>query len=431
MKIAVIGAGFTGLSAAFHLQKSGHEVTVFEKEENPGGLALGFQKKGWNWTLEEHYHHFFTNDNSILGLAKEINFPITTRRPKTSVFLENNIYQLDSPLKLLMFSRLSLIERIYMAAGLGFLRYNPFWKPFEKVTAKKILPYLMGHKAYRLIWEPQLQGKFGSFTDTISLAWFWARVKKRTTSLSYPEGGFLELAKNLQKEIEKMGGKFNYNSRIVELSSKDKPKISIDHKQSLSSNQSSIINHQFDQIIVTLPSFVFLNIAKGLSNSYIKTLNNLQGIGAINLVLRLRNNFFDDNTYWLSVCDTSFPFGAVVEHTNYMDRKNYNNEHLVYVGKYLPSNHEYFKMDKKELLKAYDPYLRKINPNYNKSLIDFEVFKSPFAQPIIPINYSKLMPSFITPLKNVYLANIEQVYPWDRGTNYAVELGKKVASLID
>ena len=87
-------------------------------------------------------------------------------------------------------------------------------------------------------------------------------------------------------------------------------------------------------------------------------------------------------------------------------------------------------MDKNETLKLFDPFLRRINLEYKKSLIDFELFKVPFAQPIIPTNYSKMIPPMKTPLKNVYLANIEQVYPWDRGTNYAVELGSKIVDYI-
>ena len=122
---------------------------------------------------------------------------------------------------------------------------------------------------------------------------------------------------------------------------------------------------------------------------------------------------------------------AIVEHTNFMDKKNYNNEHLLYLGNYREPNDLYFSINKDEMLKLFDSYLKKINPNYSKNIIGYELFKAPFAQPIIPINYSKILPSFITPLKNVYLANIEQVYPWDRGTNYAVELGIKVANLID
>jgi hypothetical protein len=42
-----------------------------------------------------------------------------------------------------------------------------------------------------------------------------------------------------------------------------------------------------------------------------------------------------------------------------------------------------------------------------------------------------MIPSFKTPLKNVFLANMEQVYPWDRGTNYAVELGQKIARIAE
>ena len=87
-------------------------------------------------------------------------------------------------------------------------------------------------------------------------------------------------------------------------------------------------------------------------------------------------------------------------------------------------------MSTNELLKIYDPYLKKINPDYHLSLISSHLFKVPFAQPIIPLNYSKIIPPFQTPLSNVYLANIQQVYPWDRGTNYAVELGEKAAKII-
>ena len=121
---------------------------------------------------------------------------------------------------------------------------------------------------------------------------------------------------------------------------------------------------------------------------------------------------------------------AVVEHTNFMDKKQYNNEHLLYLGNYLPADSKRFSMEKEEVLKLFDPFLKKINANYKKNLIDYELFKVPFAQPIIPTNYSKMIPPFNTPMPKVYLANIEQVYPWDRGTNYAVELGEKITDYI-
>lgn len=417
MKIGIIGAGFTGLSAAYQLAKQGYEVTIFEKDAHPGGLAIGYQEKGWEWTFESFYHHWFTNDKAILSLAKELNFPVIIKRPETSHLIKGKIYQLDSPLTLLQFKNLSIAERLQMGIALAMLRFNPFWKPLEKVTATKFLSKTVGEKAYKTFWEPLLIGKFGKYAEEVSLAWFWARIAKRTTNLAYPEGGFLKFANAVATAIEKQGGKIHYNTSIEELKEKN-GKVSLGKFGN------------FDKVIVTLPSFAFLKLAPNLPETYRTSLMQLKGLGAVILVMRLKKPFFSDKTYWLSICDTKAPVLAVVEHTNFMDSSHYNNEHLVYLGHYLPKEHPYFSMTAEELLKKFDSFIRKLNPEYKKSLIGVRKFAVPFAQPIIPLNYSKKIPPMITPIKNVFLANMQQVYPWDRGTNYAVELGEKVAQLI-
>ena len=424
MKIAIIGAGFTGLTAAYDLQKHGHTVVVFEKDPQPGGLAVGYQEKGWDWSLEKHYHHWFTNDTHVLELAKEIDFPVIIKRPKTSVFLDDNLYQLDSPMAILQFPKLSPLERIRMAAILAFLKFNPFWKPLEKYRATDILPKAMGRKAFSLLWEPQLRNKMGKYADEISLVWFWTRIYKRTPSLAYPKGGFLQFAKALCEAIKKKGGSISFNTEIVSINNKAGVEITTAAKGK------KIVTH-FDKVIVTLPSFLFLKISPGLPKSYKDKLVRLRGLGATNMVIRLKKPFITDGTYWLSICEKNAPVMVVVEHTNLMNKKHFNNEHLIYVGNYLDEKSETFSMTKEKLLEKYDPLLTRINPDYKKNIINYEVFRSPFAQPIVPMNYSKLIPEMTTPLPDVYLANIEQVYPWDRGTNYAVELGEKVAKHIN
>ncbi|SRR5260221_6510644 len=417
MRIAIIGAGFTGLTAAYELLKKGHSVVVFEKDNTPGGLAIGYKEKEWDWTLEAFYHHWFTNDKAVLHLADEIHYPVLTRLPKTSSLIDGKIYQLDSPKTFLTFPKLSFFERLRMITTLGFLRLDPFWKPLEKVTADTWLPKAMGKKAYALLWYPLLHNKFGNYTKDISLAWFWARIVKRTPSLSYPEGGFLRFAKALDKKVREMGGEIMYGTSVEKIEEKN-GKITV--------GKFGI----FDKAIVTLPSFIFTKLAPQLPENYKEKLLHLKGLGAVVLVARFSQPFFTDGTYWLNVCDTSSPILAVVEHTNFMDAKKYNNEHIVYLGNYLPSNHKYFSMSEKEIMKEFDPFLEKIHPGYKKSLITVRKFSVPFAQPIIPVNYSKMVPSFETPLKNVYLANMQQVYPWDRGTNYAVQLGQKIAGIV-
>ena len=441
MKIAIIGAGFTGLSAAYELVKNGHEVTVFEKDTQPGGLAIGFKEKEWDWTFEKHYHHWFTNkmdavnhDQSVLNLAREIGHKVLIRRPKTCVYVNGKIYQFDGPKEILTFPELTVMERLRMAAVAGFIRYNPFWQPLEKINAATFLPKTMGEKAYKMLWEPQLVNKFGKTADDVSLAWFWARLASRTPSLAYPEGGYLAFAKHLVKIIEKKGGKVLLNTEILEVKDDGNKVTTTYNSSSLSlradGQPTTSKRETFDKVIFTLPSFLFLKALPQLPESYRKKFHRLKSLGATNLVLRLKKPFLPNDTYWLSICDPKAPIMVIAEHTNFMDKKHYNNEHLVYLGNYLMQDDPRFIMNKEEKLKLFEPFLKQINPDYKKHLIGTELFKAPFAQPVIPTNYSRMIPSMITPLKNVFLANIDQVYPWDRGTSNAVYLGKKVAELV-
>lgn len=424
MKIGIIGAGFTGLSAAIKLSKQGHDVTLIEKDNKPGGLAIGFKKDNWNWSLEEHYHHWFTNDKNIFKLAKEINYPILIKRPKTSTLINNKILQLDSPLTLIFFPLLSIFDRFRMGFTLALLRYNPVWKPFDKLKAEKTLSFLMGSKAYGLIWKPLFSAKFNKYANNVSLAWFWARIRKRTTKLAYPKKGFLAFAEALEKRIKEQNGKFLYSCTVLEIKENKKPTVVFikdGKKETLT----------FDRLIVTVSSSLFAKLAPSLSEEYKAKLMQLNMLGATNLLLRLKKPFLPDDTYWLNICDTNSILMAVVEHTNFINKKHYNNEHLVYIGHYLPLGHPYFSKSKNEILKLFDPYLKKLNKNYKKELIDIEFFKASFAQPVMPVNYAKKILLNITPLENVFLANMEQIYPWDRGTNYAVEMGEKIANLIN
>ncbi len=425
MKIGIIGAGFTGLAAAYELVTRGYSVTVFEKDQEPGGLAIGYKEKKWQWSLEKYYHHWFVNDATILSLAQEINYPVIMKRPVTSVYVNHEFFQLDSPKALMSFPNLSIVDRIRMACVLSFLRYNPLWQPLEYIKTTSFLKTTMGKKSYEMLWEPQLSNKFGEYSKDISLSWFWARIKKRTSSLAYPQEGFLSFAHHFVNTIKKGGGNMYFNTEVKKIEKKtDGVHLTV------APSERTVQKDLFDKVIVTLPSFFFVQITPQLPTSYTRFLLQLKGLGASNMILRLSERFLPNNTYWLSICQKESPIMAIVEHTNFMNQTHYNNEHIVYLGNYLAQDDDRYQKNEKDLLKLYDPLLRKINAKYYKNLIGYKVFKVPFAQPIISVGYSKLLPPFQTPLSNVFLANIQQVYPWDRGTNYAVELGQKVAQLI-
>lgn len=420
MKIAIIGAGFTGLTAALRLTQVGHKIQVFEKEKSAGGLAISFKKKGWNWSLEKSYHHWFTNDYEILNLAAELKHKVIVKRPSTKVLINNNSVPLDSARSLLAFPYLPMLDRLRVGLVLTYLKFLSNYSKLEKKYALKWLKQWMGEKATKTIWEPLFSGKFGQYKDKIGLVWFWARIKKRTTSLAYPEGGFLKFAENLTHKVLKEGGQLYFNSEVKSVIAKNgKVLVEISGKTTF-----------FDKVIITSPSPIFTKICRDLPKKYSKKVNSIPHLHALNLVLVSKKPFFEE-IYWLNINNKNFPFLVIVEHTNFMDSKHYNNQSILYIGNYLPMNHPFLKMTETELLKLFTPYLVSLNPDFRKNLIKVYKFIGPFAQPIIKPGYSKLKPDFQTPVKNVYLANLDMVYPWDRGTNYAVKLGHDVAELIN
>ena len=318
MKIAIIGAGFSGLSTAYYLSKNGCEVTVFESSDKPGGLALGFKNNNWQWSLEGHYHHIFASDIDVLNLAHAVDQKVFFNKPISSTYLDGNMYQLDSPVSLLKFDKLTFIERFRTGCAIAFLKVNPFWEPLEKITAYKFISVTMGKRSWEIIWKPLFLKKFEKYGMGVNAAWFWARIKKRSSCLGYPEGGFMQLAKNLEKEIKKNNGKIIYNININKIEKKGNTfLLNIGNK-----------NKSFDKVISTISPKLFLDITKNLPEEYINNLSKLKSLGTINLILSLKESFLKDGSYWLNINEMDFPFLALVEHTNMVDKKLYNNENL-------------------------------------------------------------------------------------------------------
>ncbi len=411
MRIAIIGAGFTGLTAAFKLSQKGHQVTIFEKEKKAGGLAGGFKETNWQWSLDFFYRHLFINDQATKKLLKEIGVEIIWSKPKTSVFKNGRIYRFDSPLSILSFPYFSFLDKIRTGLASLYLKMINRWQPLEKITASSWLPKFYGEKVCQIIWLPLLKGKFGSWAEKVPMAWFWARIKKRTTCLGYPQGGFQSLADKFVGIIKKNGGQFHFQKEIKNFQE---------------------LKGKFDKIIFTIPISIFLGIMKGeLPQDYQQKLNQLKMSGVLNLILVLKESFLKDGTYWLNVNEENFPFVGVIEHTNFIDKSHYHQYSILYVLNYYPQNHRFFKMNKEKILKEFLPFLPKINPDFKENWIKKSyLFSNLYAQPLIPLNYSIIIPSFKTPVKNVFLACMQQVYPWDRGLNYAIELGEKITEEI-
>ena len=416
MKIAIVGGGFTGLACALCLIENGFKVVLYEEESSLGGLAGGLHEKNWRWSLEYFYHHVFTTDKDILALAKNVGAKVLIKKPLTTSFLNKKEAQFDSPVSVLRFSGLSIFERLRMGIGLAVLKLIPNGLFFEKYRVVEMLPRLIGKEGYAVIWEKLLMAKFGPFADKANMAWFWARVAKRTKNLGYIEEGFQSLAEKIGVYIEKKGGKIMLNSSI------DLYRFPI--RSGMTEGKWTVGGEKFDGVVMTTPA----PVAEKILGKKIKfpKINYLWGQ---TVILELSEKLISG--YWMNILEKNWPFLVVVEHTNMIDKKYYGNNRIVYLGNYLPENSKQLQMDGGELITKYLPYLRKINKGFRKKWIkSIKVFRKPFAQPVFPLNYSKEVPQMKQDHKGLYLANMSMVYPFDRGTNYAVKMGTEVAKKI-
>jgi len=188
----------------------------------------------------------------------------------------------------------------------------------------------------------------------------------------------------------------------------------------------------FDKVLVTSSPNLMAKLCPELPENYLKGLLELKSMGAVVMTLALSHPLSKDGYYWFNVPkDEGYPFLALVEHTNFVPKENFGGDRIIYAGDYLELGHEYFSMSDDELLERFIPAFQKFNSEFSREWVrKIWVSKTNYAQPVPLVNHSKNIPEIQTPIKGLYFASMSQVYPWDRGTNFAVEIGRKAARLM-
>jgi len=429
--IAIIGAGFTGLAAARDLARAGLRVTVFEADTHVGGLAGSFDPGGGADPLDRFYHHWFTSDHDVMGLIDELGLSdqVSIEPSLTGVYFNKSIARLATPLDLLRFAALSPLGRIRLGI-LGFrARRVTDWRALEGVTAADWLRKLGGDRVYETLWEPLLKGKFGAYAEQISAVWIWNKLKLRSHSrgkgaaehLAYVRGSFARIAEAMAQDIRAHGGDIRTGCTVTTLTPKETGGWQI------VSGQGAV---HADAVIATpAPAVVAGMIHEWATAPELQALTAIPYLANLCLVLELDRPLSD--TYWLSVTDPDFPFVGVIEHTNFQPAAQYAGRRVVYLSRYLPQDDPLMTLDDDAVLAFALPHLKRMFPAFDPAWVQaHHVWRADWAQPVVTRQYADRIPPQDGPAPGLYLCSMAQIYPQDRGTNYAVRDGRALAARL-
>lgn len=460
-RVGIVGAGYTGLTAALRLLQAGCEVDVLERAGQVGGLAMTF------WAgesrLEKYYHHLFTSDRDIIELAQELDVPIDWPSPPMGMFHGGRFYPFTSPLDLLRFTPLSPADRVRCGVTTLFLQRFPNPAPFESMRAIDWYRRWAGRGVTEKIWGPMLRVKFGRNAERIAMVWMWAKMRLRTTSrtkggtkesLGYVRGSFGNLTDRLVERITALGGRIHTGAIVRRIdaaperlipSEANLPGFISNLRPSAARNggppwtetrggslrvETTRGPYDFDAIVSTVAPPLLADLAPTLPNPWRQTARGLEHSGIICTILVLKRSL--SPIYWMNVSDTSVPFGGLIEHTNYISPSEYGGRHIVYVSHYAYPDEEFFGLSSDEIWRRYLPHFKRVNPAFDESWIEKRmIMRDDYAQPIVTVNYpaERLLP-YATPVPGLFAASMAQVYPEDRGTNYAVRGGNQVAAVV-
>ena len=451
MRVAVLGAGAAGLTAAHRLAKLGHETDLYERWPGLGGQAATIDV-GDGVLLERYYHHLFTSDVDMAELCKEIEVELETWKSSVAIFRNGELHPFTTPMDLLRFKPMSLPSRIRMGFGALWLQRRAHSvEPYEPITIRSWVERVMGKQAWEHVWGPLLYGKFRDQADDISMSWLWAKLRNRRQVtgeeakgelLVYPKGSFESIFVRLRDLIEQYGGRVlidrpaarvaraEDDGFLVTPAAPDSFRRGHDPRDFEPAGDSE----RYDAVIAALPSDIFEELldpalAAEIGDTYLGKTRSIEYFAALCLLIELDRKFHP--FYWTNVADTELGFIGLIEQANLVPIERYDGRHFLYVANYLPRDHELLGLEMDELLDFYEPGMRRVNSDYERGWIKRSwLFREPAGQPVVLPNHPDRMPPLATPVDGLLLANTTQVYPDDRGTNYAVRQGEEVVEAL-
>jgi len=420
-RIAVLGAGPMGLAVAYQLARDGHSPVVFEADDRIGGMTAAFDFSGLS--IERYYHFHCISDHAFLEILDEL--ALTDKmhwvETKMGYWYQGKVQPWGNPLALFNFQGLSLLAKFRYGLHAFLCTKRNDWKSLDQLDAVTWIRSWVGKSAYEVLWGRLFDYKFYHYTNNLSAAWIWSRVRRIGRSrynlfrekLGYLQGGSDTLLQAMRVEIEKNGGEIHLKAPVSKVVIKD---------DKVTGLEISGQYQAFDKVISTIPLPYVSRLMPDLPANILQQFQELKNIAVVCVIVKLHKAL--TGNFWLNTNDPEMDIPGLVEYTNLRPL----DQHIVYVPFYMPGEHHKFSEPDEAFLEKVRRYLKKINPELrDEDFIDLRASRYRFAQPICPPGYLDKLPPIKLPVEGLWIADTSYYYPEDRGISESIGFGRNMA----
>ena len=420
-RIAVLGAGPMGLAVAYQLARDGHHPVLFEADDRVGGMTASFDFSGLS--IERYYHFHCISDHAFLSVLSELGLADKMRWVETKMgyWYQNRLQPWGNPIALLKFRGLSLVAKVRYGLHAFLCTKRNDWKPLDNVEATGWIKRWVGTEAWEVLWQRLFDYKFYEYSNNLSAAWIWSRIRRIGRSryslfkekLGYLEGGSDTLLHALKADIEAHGGEIRLKTPVTRVVLSDGKVQGLEVGGTVEA---------FDKVISTIPLPYVPRVMPDLPSEILAKFKAVKNIAVVCVIAKLRKPVTEN--FWLNTNDPEMDIPGLVEYSNLRPL----DQHIVYVPFYVPGEHPLFSEPDQAFLDKVQRYLKKINPALqDDDFIEMRASRYRYAQPICDPGYLEKLPPVSLPVEGLWVADTSYYYPEDRGISESIDFGRKMA----
>ncbi|MBM3162133.1 MAG: NAD(P)/FAD-dependent oxidoreductase [Chlorobi bacterium] len=424
-RIAVVGAGPMGLGVAYQLARMEHVPVVFESDDRIGGMTATFDFGGLD--IERYYHFHCISDSAVLDLLKELGLEEKMHWVETKMgyFHQRKLQPWGNPVALLQFSGLSPVAKFRYGLHAFLSTRRNDWKPLDRLEATGWIRRWVGNEAFEVLWQNLFEYKFYNYSNQLSAAWIWSRIRRIGRSrydlfrekLGYFEGGSATLLQSMRAFIEKTGGEFLLATPVERIEIADGAVRGV---------RAGGEFMPFSKVVSTVPLPYIPSMIPGLPEALLKMFSSVKNIAVVCVIVKLRKPVTDN--FWLNVNDPSMDIPGLVEYTNL---RPLGDDHIVYVPFYVPAENPKYADHDQVFVAKVTSYLKTINPSLRDSdVVMTRVQRYRYAQPVCGPGYLDTVPPAELPVRGLWVADTSYYYPEDRGISEGIGFGRELAKTV-